>query len=90
MFDLKPMGRHKVNVCTNISCWLNGAERLVEHIEKKLGISTGETTADGRISLIREEECLAACTGAPMMVVDGHYHENLDEKKLDAILDGLE
>jgi len=90
MFDLKPMGRHKVNVCTNISCWLNGAERLVEHIEKKLGIRTGETTEDGRISLIREEECMAACCGAPMMVVDGHYHENLDEKKLDAILDGLE
>lgn len=90
MFDLKPMGRHKINICTNISCWLNGAEDLVAHIEKKLGISTGETTADGRISLIREEECLAACCGAPMMVVDGHYHEQLDKKKLDAIVDGLE
>ena len=89
MFFLQPVGRHKVNVCTNISCWLNGAEAIVRHIEKKLGISTGETTADGRISLIREEECMAACCGAPMMVVDGHYHENLDEKKLDAILDGL-
>ncbi len=90
MFDLKPMGRHKVNVCTNISCWLNGAEQLVAHAEQKLGIRTGETTADGRISLVREEECLAGCCGAPMMVVDGHYHENLDEKKLDAILDGLD
>ena len=90
MFDMKPMGRHKVNICTNISCWLNGAERLVAHAEKKLGISTGETTGDGRISLIREEECLAGCCGAPMMVVDGHYHENLDEKKMDAILDGLD
>lgn len=90
MFDLKPMGRHKINICTNISCWLNGAEDLVAHIEKKLGISSGETTPDGRISLIREEECLAACCGAPMMVVDGHYHENLDKKKLDAIVDGLE
>jgi len=90
MFHLKPMGRHKVNICTNISCWLNGAERLVAHAERKLGISTGETTADGRISLVREEECLAACCGAPMMVVDGHYHERLDEKKLDSILDGLD
>jgi len=90
MFDLEPMGRHKVNICTNISCWLNGAEDLVAHVENKLGISTGETTPDGRISLIREEECLAACCGAPMMVVDGHYHEQLDKKKLDTILDSLE
>jgi len=90
MFFLQPVGRHKINVCTNISCWLNGAEDIVRHIEKKLGISTGETTPDGRISLVREEECMAACCGAPMMVVDGHYHENLDAKKLDTILDGLE
>lgn len=90
MFDLKPTGRHKVNICTNISCWLNGAEDLVAHVEKKLGIQTGNTTPDGRITLIREEECLAACCGAPMMVVDGHYHENLDKEKTDAILDGLD
>jgi len=90
MFDLEPVGRHKVNICTNISCWLNGAEQLVAHTEKKLGIRTGETSSDGRITLVLEEECLAACCGAPMMVVDGHYHENLDEEKLDAILDGLD
>jgi NADH-quinone oxidoreductase subunit E len=90
MFFLKPAGRHKVNICTNISCWLNGAERMVAHAEKTLGIRMGETTADGRISLVQEEECLAACCGAPMMVVDGHYHENLDEKELDRILDALE
>ncbi len=90
MFDLEPTGRHKVNICTNISCWLNGAEGIVACAEKKLGISSGETTPDGRITLVREEECLAACTGAPMMVVDGHYHEHLDEKKLNAILDGLD
>jgi len=89
MFDLKPVGRHKVNICTNISCWLNGAESLVAHVERKLGVRLGETTDDGRITLVREEECLAACCGAPMMVVDGHYHEKLDEQKLDAILDGL-
>ena len=90
MFFTSPVGRHKVNICTNISCWLNGADAMVEHAEKKLGVTLGGTTGDGRITLVREEECLAGCCGAPMMVVDGHYHENLDLEKLDAILDGLE
>ena len=90
MFERKPVGKHKVNICTNISCWLNGAEDLVSYVENKLGIKMGETTADNRITLIIEEECLAACCGAPMMVVDGHYHENLDSDKLDQILDGLD
>ena len=90
MFDLEPVGRHKVAICTNISCWLNGAEDLVAHAEKKLGCRLGESTADGRIFLKREEECLAACCGAPMMVIDGHYHEKLTTEKVDALLDGLE
>jgi NADH-quinone oxidoreductase subunit E len=90
MIDQKPVGRHKVNICTNISCWLNGAEDLVSHVEKKLGVKLGETTSDDRITLVVEEECLAACCGAPMMVVDGHYHENLDTNKVDKILDGLD
>lgn len=90
MFFSEPVGRHKVNICTNISCWLNGAEDMVAHAEKKLGVKLGETTEDGRITLVREEECLAGCCGAPMAVVDGHYHEKLDFKKLEAILDGLE
>lgn len=90
MFFDQPVGRHKVNLCTNISCWLNGAEDLLAHAENKLGLKLGETTEDGRISLVREEECLAGCCGAPMMVVDGHYHENLNIEKMDAILDGLE
>ena len=90
LFDDHPVGRHKVNICTNISCWLRGAEDLLTHAEKKLGVTLGETTQDNRISLIREEECLAGCCGAPMMVVDGHYFENLDFEKMDAILDGLE
>jgi NADH-quinone oxidoreductase subunit E len=90
MFFTEPVGRHKVNICTNISCWLNGADRMVEHAEKKLGVKLGETTADGRITLVREEECLAGCCGAPMAVVDGHYREHLDIDTLDAILDGLE
>ena len=90
MIDRQPVGRHKVNICTNISCWLNGAEDIVGHVEKKLGVSLGQTTADERITLVVEEECLAACCGAPMMVVDGHYHENLDPQKVDEILDGLD
>ena len=90
MFFTEPVGRHKVNICTNISCWLNGAEGMLAHAEKKLGVKLGETTGDGRITLVREEECLAGCCGAPMAVVDGHYHEKLDMQKLDAILDGLE
>ncbi len=89
MFQLQPAGRHNVAICTNISCWLNGAEDLVRHCERKLGISLGESTPDGRIYLKREEECLAACAGAPMMVVDGHYHERLTASTLDQILDGL-
>lgn len=90
MFFNRPVGRHKVNICTNISCWLNGAEDLVAHVERKLGVKLGETTGDGRITLVVEEECLAGCCGAPMMVVDGHYHENLTTGKVDEILDGLE
>jgi len=90
MLDQKPVGKHKVNICTNISCWLNGADDLVSHVEKKLGVHLGETTADNRITLVVEEECLAACCGAPMMVVDGHYHEDLDTDKVDKILDGLD
>ena len=90
MLELEPVGRHMVALCTNISCMLCGADSLVEHVEKKLGIRLGETTPDGRITLKREEECLAACAGGPMMTVDGHYHEKLTPERVDAILDGLE
>ena len=89
MFETRPVGRNNVAICTNISCWLNGAEGIVKHCEKKLGIKLGESTPDGRIYLKTEEECLAACCGAPMMVVNGHYHENLDAAKVDEILDEL-
>jgi NADH-quinone oxidoreductase subunit E len=89
MFETKPVGRHHVSVCTNISCMLRGAEDLVARIEKKLGIKTGESTADGRIYLKREEECLAACNNAPMMMVDHVYHENLTFESLEKILDEL-
>ena len=90
MIELEPVGRHMVALCTNLSCMLCGAESLVAHVEGKLGIRLGETTPDGRITLKREEECLAACAGAPMMTVDGHYHEHLTPAKVDGILDALE
>jgi NADH-quinone oxidoreductase subunit E len=89
MFETHPCGRHHVSICTNISCMLNGGEELVAHAEKKLGIKVNESTADGRIFLKREEECLAACTGAPMLMVDHVFHEHLTPEKLDKILDEL-
>ena len=90
MFQTQPVGRHEVSICTNISCMLRGADDMVAHAERKLGIRLGESTADGRIFLKKEEECLAACCGAPMMMVDHEYHENLTTEKVDEILDGLE
>ncbi len=90
MLETTPVGRHSVSVCTNISCMLRGADALVAHIERKLGIKLGESTPDGRIFLKREEECLAACCGAPMMQVDHVYHVDLTTEKVDEILDALE
>lgn len=90
MFELEKVGRHNVAVCTNISCMLRGGDEILEYIEQKLGIKVGESTDDGRIFLKREEECLAACCGAPMMQVDHVYHEHLTPEKVDEILDGLE
>jgi NADH-quinone oxidoreductase subunit E len=90
MLETEPVGRHSISICTNISCMLCGADKVVEQVENKLGIKMGETTPDGRIFLKVEEECVAACIGAPMMVVDGHYHEKLTPEKIDEILDGLE
>ena len=90
MFETEKVGRNNVAICTNISCWLNGADDIVRHCEKKLGIKHGESTPDGRIYLKREDECLAGCAGAPMMVINGHYHERLTLDQVDALLDGLE
>lgn len=89
MFETAPVARNNVAICTNISCWLNGAETIAHHCEKKLGIKIGESTTDGRVYLKKEEECLAACCGAPMMVVNGHYHEHLTPEKVDQIIDSL-
>jgi NADH-quinone oxidoreductase subunit E len=90
MFELKPVGRHSIAVCTNISCMLRGGDTVLAHIEKKLGIKLGESTPDGKFYLKREEECLAACCGAPMMQVDHVYYENLTPEKVDQVLDSLE
>jgi len=89
MYDLKPVGRHKIFVCTNISCMLCGSDGIVARLEKKLGIKMGETTADGKFTL-KEVECLAACCGAPMFQIDKTYYENLTPERVDEILDGLE
>jgi len=89
MFETKPAGRVHVSVCTNISCMLCGAERIVEAVEKHLGIKTGESTPDGKFYLKREEECLAACNNAPMMMVDHVYHENLTPESAIKVLDSV-
>ncbi|OGT87613.1 MAG: NADH dehydrogenase [Gammaproteobacteria bacterium RIFCSPLOWO2_12_FULL_52_10] len=90
MLETKPVGRHSISVCTNISCMLRGADDIVRHIEKKLGIKTGESTNDGKFYLKVEEECLAACCGGPMLMVDHVYHENLTDARVDEILDNLD
>jgi len=90
MFETEPVGRHCVSVCTNVSCMLRGSDEIVAHIETKLGIRQGQSTDDGRIFLKVEEECLAACTGAPMMMVNHRFYENLTPAMVDDILDALE
>jgi len=89
MYELSPCGRHSVSVCKNISCMLRGADQILDHIEAKYGVKLGESTKDGRFILKKEEECLAACAGAPMMMVDHVYHEDLTIAKVDEILGGL-
>ncbi len=89
MYELKPVGRHKICVCTNLSCMLNGSDRVVEHLEKRTGIRLGETTPDRRFTL-KAVECLGACAGAPMMQIGRQYHEHLTPEKIDSILDRLD
>ena len=90
MFQTKQVGRNEVAICTNVACMLRGADDLVEHVEKKLGVKLGDSTGDGKVFLKREEECIAACCGAPAMQVNHKYHENLTPEMIDEILDGLE
>jgi len=86
MYEHKPVGRHLINVCTNISCMLRDSAGVVEHLEKKLGVNLGGTTEDGRFTL-RSVECLGACVNAPMMQVDKDYHENLTAESIDKVLE---
>jgi NADH-quinone oxidoreductase subunit E len=88
MYDLTPVGKHKISVCTNVSCMLRGSDQVVKHLEQRLGIRLGETTADGRFTL-KEVECLAACAGAPMLQIGRKYFEDLTPERIDAILEGL-
>ena len=89
MFHARPQPRHHVNVCTNLPCSLRGARALLKQLEAHCGVAVGEPTADGRLVLGREE-CLGACAGAPVLRVDGTYHENLDNETARQLLDGLE
>ncbi len=90
MYELKPVGRYTVSVCTNVSCMLRGGEEILSYITDKLGVHVGESTEDGKFYLKNEEECLAACCGAPMMQVDHVYYENLTPGKVDQILADLD
>ncbi len=89
MYELKPVGRHKICVCTNLSCMLNGAEQIVGYLEEKLGIRLGQTTSDKKFTL-KEVECLGACGDAPMMQIGRQYYENLTPEIIDSILDKLD
>lgn len=86
MYEQKPIGRHLINVCNNISCKLRDSAAVVHHLENKLGILLGETTEDRRFT-IRSVECLGACVNAPMMQVNKDYHENLTADKIDTVLE---
>ena len=88
MFLRRPIGRYHLQICTNLSCSLLGAESLVDYLKKKLGIGVGETTVDGRFTL-STVECLGACEQAPCLMVNFDYHGQLDRDKIDKILEGL-
>jgi NADH-quinone oxidoreductase subunit E len=88
MLNLEPVGRHMIYACHNLSCTLQGGERLIRHLESRLGIRCGETTPDGRITLKRME-CLGACGTAPVLQVDGVFHEQMTAEKADALLERL-
>jgi len=90
MYELKPIGKHKISICTNLPCMLRGSDEIVACLKKRLNIGLGETSEDGLFTL-REAECLAACGGAPMCQIDEkEYHENLTPEKMLALIDQLE
>lgn len=88
MFYKEPMGKYVIQVCTNVSCMINNAENIYDHISKKLGIKNGETTKDGKFSLL-EVECLGNCGNAPVMQINDKFYEKLTIEKVDEIIGGL-
>lgn len=88
MFNMKPVGRHHLQVCRTLPCALLGSERITNYLKKKLGINLGETTPDGRFTL-SEVECLASCDTAPVMQINDDYYENLSEEKIDKVIENL-
>ena len=89
MFQLKPIGKHHIQVCKTLSCMLGGAETLVDFLRTRLGIVPGETTPDGRFTLT-QVECLGACGGAPCICIDETYHEGVSQETLEVLLKELE
>ncbi|MBK1641706.1 NAD(P)H-dependent oxidoreductase subunit E [Chromatium okenii] len=89
MYDLEPQGKHKVCICNSVSCLLRGSDTLLHHVESKYNVHPNEITADGRFTL-KEVECLGACCGAPAVMIDKQYYENLSPGSLDKLIDGLE
>ncbi len=88
MYNKRPVGKHKIEVCTNVSCMIKNSDRILQHIQERLHIGVGETTPDQRFTLV-EAECIGACGGAPAMQVGDTYYENLDTAKIDTILNEL-
>jgi NADH-quinone oxidoreductase E subunit len=88
MFKQKSSGKYHIQVCTTLSCMLRGSDELVGHLQKKLGIKPGETTPDGKFSLVKVE-CLGSCGTAPMLQLNDDYHENLTLEAVDRLLDSL-
>jgi len=88
MYEMKPVGKNKICICTNVSCQLRGSDEIVAHIKDRLGIGLGETTADNKFTL-KEVECLGACGGAPMFLLNKKYYENLTPEKVDEIIDSV-
>lgn len=88
LYHQKPVGRHRIRVCTNLSCQLRGSQEVMELLQKELGVGEDEVTPDGRCSYIHFE-CLGSCDTAPMMMVDDEYHENLSPRKIRDVLKGL-
>jgi NADH-quinone oxidoreductase subunit E len=88
MFNLKPVGRHLIQVCRTTPCWLRGADKLTETCKRKLGIGLKQTTADGKFTLV-EVECLGACANAPMVQINDEFYEDLDPARMEKLLTAL-